>query len=266
MLQLSSKRILKAPSKGIPILMYHSVNTKKNRFSVSPDTFRSHLEKLYKAGFVTVPLKDVIERKDYLTRKKAVVLRFDDSRRDQCNYLIQEDGTPQLDPDCAVGIILDFYKKHPSFGKNACFCIIPTMCFQQPAYKKDKLLFLLSEGMELVNHGWDHVSIANATPEDIDNNFGRAMAYWDTVLGPQAAEIQTVAPPYGAQPVQPETVARLRCFSYKGVRYPQKAILYAGRKHHMITPPPTSAACDPYELPALEVTTEQFDEILAQIS
>ena len=82
------------------------------------------------------------------------------------------------------------------------------------------------------------VSIANATPEDIDNNFGRAMAYWDTVLGPQAAEIQTVAPPYGAQPVQPETVARLRCFSYKGVRYPQKAILYAGRKHHMITLPP----------------------------
>lgn len=246
--------------------MYHSINTRPNRFSVSPETFRSHLEKLHKAGFVTVPLKDVIERKEYLARTKAIVLRFDDSRRDQCNYLIQEDGTPQLDPDCAVGIILDFYKRHPSFGKHACFCIIPTMCFQQPPYKKEKLLFLLNEGMELVNHGWDHVSIVNATPEDIDNNFGKAMAYWDKLLGPLASEIQTVAPPNGTQPVRPDTLTRLRCFSYKGVSYSQKGILYAGRKHQAITPHPASAAFDPYELPAFEVTTETFDDILAHIS
>ena len=36
----------------------------------------------------------------------------------------------------------------------------------------------MHEGMELVNHGYYHVRLTHASPEDIDHNFGKAMAYW----------------------------------------------------------------------------------------
>lgn len=268
-LLLSAKNLLiqgKKSFRGIPILMYHGISKRPGRFNVKPDTFRSHLQKLYKAGYVTASLADVLAKNPSLKYKKIVLLRFDDSRRSQCNYIFDAQGKPFLDPDCATGIILDFYKKHPSFGKHAFFCLIPSMCFQQPRYCKQKLLFLLNEGMELVNHGFDHLRIADAQPATIDNNFGRAMAFWDTLLGPTAEVINCVAPPFGSQPSLPEAKKRLRCFEYNGKSYPQAAIVYAGRKYHHAAHSPFCKNFDPYDLPSFEVTEDNFDEILALLT
>ena len=176
------------PPVRIPILIYHSVDHKGGRFSVSPEDFRSHLERLYKAGYVTVPLADVLNKKEYLKKQKSIVLRFDDSRPSQCNYLLDKNGTPSIDPESAVGIILDFYKEHPSFGKNALFALIAHVGFGQEPFIKEKMLFLLNHGMELANHGYYHVRITNYSPEEIDNNFGKAMAYWHTILGAEAVK------------------------------------------------------------------------------
>ncbi len=248
-LLISSKRCL--IHQGIPILMYHRIDTDSSRYCISPEEFESHLEKLFKAGLVTTRLDEALNKKDF---NKKIVLRFDDSWRSQFNYL--EDGT--INPRCAVGIILNFYQKHPSFGKHAFFALIPTMCFQQPKHKKKNRLMLLDEGMHLATHAIDHVDITNAQPEDIDNNFGKALAYWYKFLGNTAADIKMVATPYGTQPKDPEAEKQLRCFSYKGTTYPQEAVLYAGSNY-------TGIGFDPYQLPCFEVTSDNFDDILAFI-
>lgn len=259
-------KIFKRRTPGIPVLMYHSIDRKGGRFSISPEEFRSQLEKLYKAGFITAPLSDILAKKEYLKHQRVVLLRFDDSRRNQFNYLIDKHGTVTIDPDCALGILLDFYKTHHSFGKNALFCIIATEGFHQPKYLKRKLLFLLQEGMELANHGYYHVPITHASPEEIDANFGKAMAYWHKILGSAAEHIHYVAPPYGAVPQRHDSQMRLRCFEYKGISYPQVAILYAGRAYKKVIPLPFCGEFNPYEIPCFEVTKENFDSILSSLA
>lgn len=252
--------------RDIPILMYHSIDRKGGRFSVTPEEFRSHLEKLYAAGFVTVPLADVLNRKEYLKTTKAVILRFDDSRISQFNYVRKKDGSYSINPECAVGIMLDFAQQYPRFGHHAVFCLIAHVCFGQPRFIEQKLQFLLNNGMELLNHGYYHVRITDALPRDIDNNFGKAMAYFQTVLENATTHIFAVAPPYGAVPQSEVARKRLRCFSYNSQCYPQRAILYAGRAFNFICPSPFSSDFDPYALPCLEVTSSNFDEILASLN
>ncbi len=247
----------------IPILMYHNINYKKDRYSVTPEVFRTQLEKLYNAGYVTVPLRDVIAKKKYLKNKQAVVLRFDGAKLSQFNYITDKNGKLRIDPKCAVGILLDFYKEHPSFGKNAFFALLP-QCFEQPKYCKKKLKFLLKNGMELVNHGTKHIDLTNGTPEDVDNEFGKAMEKWTKILGPDAPQkIPYVATPFGAVPKREDTRKRLRKYAYNDVKYPQKAVLYAGWGYNRVAPSPFSPEFDPYALPSIEIGMTNFDKHFA---
>lgn len=246
----------------IPILGYHSIDHKKNRFSISPETFRKHLETIYQSGYSTAPLKDVIARKPYLKNKKIVILRFDDSRQSQFNYIFDKKGKKIIDPDCAVGILLDFSKKYPSFGNHALFAIIAHVNFGQPEFAKEKLLFLLHNGMELVNHGYYHEHLAKSNPEAIHKNFGKALEHWENVLGKEAKNFDMIATPYGSRPQNSEAYTCLKCIRYKGKKYPQKATLfYGGKNYNKAAPSCFTKEFDPYELPTFEITTEDFDQI-----
>ncbi len=249
----------------IPILMYHNIDQRKDRYHVTTKEFRSHLEKLYKAGYGTAPLRDILAKKRYLKKKKVVVLRFDGASRNQFNYIKDKKGNLVIDPECAVGILLDFYKEHRSFGKNALFCILP-QGFEQPEYTQKKLNFLLDQGMELCNHGYKHTDLTNGKSSDVDTEFGRAMDHWHKILGPRARKIDTLATPYGAVPKSTATLQRLKKFEYEGKEYPQKAVLFAAWKYNRVTPSPFSLEFDPYALPAIEITSQNFDRVLQSFS
>lgn len=247
----------------IPILMYHNIDYTKNRYSVTPETFRSHLEKLYSAGYITAPLSDVLEKKPYLKKQKVVVLRFDGAKFSQFNYIKDKAGKLHINPKCAIGILLDFYKKHPSFGKHALFALLP-QGFEQPEYCKKKLQLLLSQGMELCNHGTKHIDLTYCTPEDVDKEFGQAMAKWTGILGPEARKkICYVATAFGSVPKRQDTRERLRNYSYNGKSYPQKSVLFAAYRYDRIAPCPFSPEFDPYSLPSLEIDMKNFDKRLA---
>jgi len=53
-----------------------------------------------------------------------VVLTFDDSSPGQFRYLAQN-GSTSVDPDCAVGILEAFARRHPDFGLAATFFVLP---------------------------------------------------------------------------------------------------------------------------------------------
>ena len=252
--------------RGIAILMYHHIDNKKSRFSVSPQEFKEHLEKLFSAGFVTARLEDIIMRKPNLKNKKLVVLRFDDSKKSHIRYIKNTSGQRILDPECAVAILLDFYQKHPAFGKHALFCIVPHEEFHQPRYTTEKLLFLLSQSMELANHSYTHKKITYATVPDIDKEFGQAMAYWEQKIGPYAAAIKFVATPFGSRPLQVSAQKRLEEYSWAGKTYKPLGILYAGRRYTRLCSYPDDPAFDPYQLPSIEVTSTNFDTVLKYIN
>jgi peptidoglycan/xylan/chitin deacetylase (PgdA/CDA1 family) len=255
-----------ATATDIPFLMYHHVTDKiKGRYYVTPAEFRSHLEKLYNAGFVTAPLRDILAKKRYLKNKKVVVLRFDGARFNQFNYIKDADGKLKINPQSAVGILLDFYKEHPKFGKNALFVILP-QGFEQPEYMKKKLEFLLDNGMELCNHGNKHIDLTKGSVADVDKEFGMAIDHWYKILGPRASEINTLATPFGAVPKNKEARERLKKFQYDGKTYPQKAVLFAGWGYNRVTPSPFSRDFDPHALPSIEVNAKDFDTLLASLT
>lgn len=249
----------------IPILMYHSVKDIDIRYAVKPDVFRSHLEKLYKAGYVTAKLEDIILNKSSIQGKKVVVLRFDDSRKSQFNYIKDQAGNWVIDPDCAVAIILDFYKKYPSFGHHAIFFVVPDEGFHQEELKKQKMEFLLDNGMEIGNHTYFHDNLANATVADIDRNFGKAMEYWYNLLGSKADAIKILATPYGILPKSITAQKRLLNFFWNNVSYKPIGIALAGGAHNILCPNPSSSQFDAFALPSLEVTNTNFDSILQRL-
>jgi hypothetical protein len=238
----------------------------ENRFSVTPELFRTHLEKLYQAGFVTAKLEDIMSKPEMVNNKKIVVLRFDDSRADQFRYVKDSNDALIVDPNCAVGILLDFYKAHPDFGKHAVFCVIALESFHQPRFIKEKHEFLLDHGLEIANHTYDHERLGHARADDVDREFGTAMVLWEKWLGPRAEEIKLIAPPFGAVPDSQAARERLQKFEWQGKQYKPLGILLAGRKYNYVCPYPTSKEFNRYALPSLEVTSKNFDEILREIS
>lgn len=255
----------KSKPKGFAILMYHDISPKESRFSVTPANFRKHLQALYDAGFVTSRLDDIINKRYSKTCKKYVVLRFDDSRKSQFRYIRDQQGSLIIDPECAVGIIIDFAKTHPGFGHHAVFCIVATEQFHQPRYAKQKLLYLLDNGMEIINHTFDHEPLVDATSEDIDNYFGKAMEIWEHLIGHRAQEITILAAPYGVLPRSAHARNRMKHFCWQDKWYKPSGVLCAGRRYHVLCPSPNCPQFNPFELPSFDVTNDNFDEILAHI-
>lgn len=259
----------KSKPRGFAILMYHDIGEKGGRFCVTPENFRRHLQALYDAGFVTSRLEDIIRKKylppDKETSHRPFVLRFDDSRKSQFKLIRNADGNLIIDPNCALGILLDFAKTHPGFGAHAVFCVVATEQFHQPRYAKQKLLYLLDNGMEIVNHTFDHELLLDATPEDVDRAFGKAMEVWESLLGQRAQEITFIAPPCGILPRSARTRNRLKNYVWNNKHYKPKGILCAGRRYHVTCPLPDSPTFNPFELPSFDVTHENFYDILKRI-
>ncbi len=205
---------------GFPILMYHDISNKKSRFSVRPEVFKKHLQALYDAGFVTAKLSDVLAGNTL--GKKVVVLRFDDSRKNQFRVQIQQNGNLIIDPHCGVSLLLEFARSNPRFNHHALFCVVAHELFHQRIYVQYNLQYLLNNGMEIANHTLDHKSLLDATPEEIDHDFGAAMEVLEKLIGPQIQEIIYIAPPCGIRPRSARSQQRMKHFQWKGKHYSLK--------------------------------------------
>jgi peptidoglycan/xylan/chitin deacetylase (PgdA/CDA1 family) len=69
-----------APGRGIPVLLYHSVDSSGSVISVTPSVFRSQMAFLRAAGYRTATLAELVASLSAPPRKddRAVVLTFDD--------------------------------------------------------------------------------------------------------------------------------------------------------------------------------------------
>lgn len=150
----------------IPILMYHAINGPSfhgrrydtNGLNIAPQTFRKQLKLMYAAHWYPINMRDVLtSHLDIPAGKTPVVITFDDARGTQFHYL--KNGT--IDPNCALGILEAFHKKHKDWPLRATFYILPKSAwnpapFWQPGTETKKLRHLASEGFEIANHTTTH--------------------------------------------------------------------------------------------------------------
>lgn len=201
-----------------PVLCYHSIDG-GGRLSVSAWRFRSDLEQLESEGFFLITPDDLSNGLARLPEGRSpVMITFDDGWQSQFNYLTGPDGSLEIDPLCAVGILEAFCDGHPDFGRGAVFFIsFDKTPFGQQEYLEQKLNFLLDSGYCIGNHSTRHRSF-----------MGMGADYWGQALtgaqeavkryaGIRIGGMYATAWPGGRLPEGAGVDERLSTISFEGI-------------------------------------------------
>ena len=239
----------------IMILEYHKIDYPEDRWTRTPENFRRDLETLYVRGYRLQSLSALVEgRITVPAGTTPVVLTFDDSSPGQFRY-VERYGKLEIDPKSAVGVLEEFIREKPDFGRAATFFVLPAAnppnrLFNQPEHVTRKLRWLVEQGYELGNHTLWHA------------NLGR---YDETVVRGQLADAQvwvqrhvpdykfrTLALPHG---VYPRDISWALSGTARGTSYHHEAILMVGGGP---APSPFSARFDPVHLPRIQAIESQL--------
>jgi len=208
---------------GVPILMYHKIGVSEDRYTISPERFRSHLEKLYSNGFRSISLQELKENdfSKLAPGAKPVLITFDDADKGQFEYLEMRGepvydafGNMRMDPGCAVAIMDDFVASHPDFRKNMAFAVDFANSeheyeapFLQEKLVKQKLQYLVKEGYEIMNHTFSHIDVVRTPFNKMKEDIERAKKALEFYIGENARGMNVFVFPYGSKPNDPEKIA-----------------------------------------------------------
>jgi len=250
---LASFAVAQAPTANemgrMMILEYHKIDYPEERWTRTPENFRRDLETLYAKGYRVINMGDLLDRRIALPAGTTpVVLTFDDSSPGQFRYL-EKNGTLEIDPKCAVGILEAFFKEHPDFGRGGTFYVLPgasppNRLFNQPAYEGKKLQFLASHGYEIGNHTLWHANLAKYPEATVRAQVADAQV-WIQKHVPDY-KTRTLALPHG---VYPPDVSWVLHGTAKGTTYNHDAVLMVAGG---AAPSPYSRAFDPIRLPRIQ--------------
>jgi peptidoglycan/xylan/chitin deacetylase (PgdA/CDA1 family) len=227
----------------VPILEYHSIGPKEDRWTRSVTNFRHDLLRLYQEGYRPITIAEYLANRIALPPGKSpVLLTFDDARGSQFRYL----PNGAVDPDCAVGILQSFAKAHPDFPVHAVFYVLPLSGFEQKDRAAKKMQDLLAMGCEIGNHTVRHLPLSHLSDTEVQKELAGCVALVQK-MAPQA-KVDTIALPDG---VAPRNRALLASGAYEGQRYVNRAALLVGANP---APSPVSPKFKPMHLPRIQAT------------
>jgi peptidoglycan/xylan/chitin deacetylase (PgdA/CDA1 family) len=233
----------------VMILEYHKIDSPEERWTRTPENFRRDLETLYAKGYRLINLGDLLDRNIKIPAGTTpVVLTFDDSSPGQFRY-IEANGSVQIDPKSAIGILEAFIAEKPDFGRGGTFYVLPgaskpNRLFNQPEYEAKKLLFLVSHGYEIGNHTLWHANLAKYPEATVRAQVAEAQV-WIQRHVPDY-KTRTLALPHG---VYPPDVNWVLNGSAKGTTYHHDAVLMVAGGP---APSPFSRTFDPVRLPRIQ--------------
>lgn len=197
----------------IPILEYHVIgDSATNMFVIERELFRKNLRMLYDRGYRPITVAQLLD-KDFSgvpVGMSPVVFTFDDASPEQFSY-IERNGQLEIDPESAVGIWLDFAKKHPDWKGKATFCLLPAAevghAFfgdkekwrgQKAEWRFPKVKWLADNGFELCNHTLWHAQLSKYPDAFVQEQIARGQLAIDSVV--PGYNVRTFALPQGLWP------------------------------------------------------------------
>lgn len=211
----------------IMVLMYHHIREPEAEWARTPENFRRDLQTLYEKGFRPISLNDYVVGN--ITTEAGftpVVITFDDGNQNNFNMIQNSGGEWIIDPDSAVGILVDFNKKHPDFPLKATFYINGGTPFGQKEWVEHKLNYIVDMGMELGNHTNTHIDFTQASAEKMQEELGKLKRLIDNYV--KEYEVNTLALPFGSKPKEQELRKYLIEGTFEGTNYHNVAILEVG--------------------------------------
>jgi hypothetical protein len=244
----------------VMILEYHLIQPEETRWGRSLANFKRDLQQLYESGYRPIGMADYIDGRIEIARGlRPFILSFDDSSPGQFRYLVK-DGRAEIDPECAVGILIAFHKLHPDFALKGIFFVLPGVkqphrLFGQPEFEVRKLRELVELGFEIGNHTLWHADLAKYDAAVVQEQIARAaQAIQGMVPGHR---IRALALPFGDFPKDPHLAAE---GSYHGFTYYYDAVL---RVTGGPATSPFDSRTDLLRLPRIQVTGTELQRQLA---
>lgn len=223
----------------VMVLMYHNFGeTEKDSWWRSFDNFRKDLNLLYETGYRLISLDDFIKNNISVPAGLTpVVFTFDDATLGQFS-LIEEEGKLVVNPKSAVGIMLEFNKKHPEFGLEGTFYINEEAFAGSKGAEKERLQYLLDLGFDIGNHTFGHVNLGKADVPTIQSSIGKHVKKMKKYFPDY--NHSTLALPYGSY--ANSTYDYIITGNFEDITYKHEAILLVGWKpsppvgHKMFNP------------------------------
>lgn len=223
----------------IPVIMHHrTVEGGGGEYDRSPEEFQAELSRLYDGGYRPVRTIDVVRGTiDVPAGTTPVVLTFDDSSSEQ--FALTPDG--EVDPDSAIGMLVDFADDHDDFDAVASLYVNAGPF--GVADTEPLLTWLHEHGFELGNHTQRHVNLAQVSHEEARSQLALgARVITDHVPD---AEVATLSLPLGIWP-DPRDIAYAG--EHEGDEYQHEGVLLVGAGP---APSPFSAEFDPLAIPRI---------------
>lgn len=251
----------------VPIIMYHVIGEPESEWVRTPQNFRNDLERFYRLGYSLVPLQAYLSGKmDVPEGATPLVLTFDDSTVGQFR-LIDGNYTHSLgkedlpegkmpDPDCAVGILLEFSREHPDFGHAATFFADFPAPFDVPDEVEEKLNFLIACGMEVGNHTYNHKNLGDVSSDILRMEIGKQS---NSVFKITGIKPLSLALPYGTYPKDKQVRKYLLEGEFEGVSYENRGILLVGAEAALS---PYHKVFDPTAIPRIRGSEEEMSKWL----
>ena len=239
----------------VMILEYHKIDLPEERWTRTPDNFRRDLQRLWERGYRLLSLNDYLDGRVALPKGTTpVILTFDDSSPGQFRYL-EKNGDWVVDPDSAVGILEQFEKDHPGFGRAATFFVLPgasppNRLFNQPELVGKKLAYLKSRGFEIGNHTLWHANLAKYDETTVRKQLLEAQEWMQKHL--PGHRFRTLALPMGAYPKE---LGWAISGGLNGSTYRHDAILMVAGGAALS---PHARGLDPYHLPRIQATEAEL--------
>ena len=210
-------RRLRADETGeVMVLEYHRVGGDPDfapEWTISGKAFRAELEYLRSHDYHPVNARDFLAgRMDVPAGKTPVVLTFDDSSDTQFT-LVRRGGELVPDPGGAVGVLVDFHRRHPDWPLRATWFVLPEAdapnhLFGQEKYETRKLRFLVDAGMEIGSHTLYHANLGESTPDQVREQLATSVAEIRRHL--PGYSVDTLGIPFGVYPEDDELLRRGR--------------------------------------------------------
>lgn len=267
----------RAPNQNgrVPILEYHLIGDKDGTYSREVNHFRRDIQLLYDRGYRPITVAQLMDKKfDIPAGTSPVVFTFDDASPGQFRY-IEKNGQLEIDPNSAVGIWLDFNKKHPDWKNRATFCLLPAAkaghAFfgekgiegQKSEWRFKKVKFLADQGFELCNHTLWHAQLNKYPDAFVLEQIARGVMAIDSAV--PGYKVRTMALPQGLWP-------KNRPLAWQGswtdkksgrtIRYAHDGVLKVAGS---AAPSPFTAAFDTHSMPRVQVIGNAIEKTLDRL-
>ena len=212
----------------VMVLEYHLIGHPEDRWRRTPENFRKDLQMLYDNDFYPVSVLDIAHGNlNVPAGKTPFAITLDDSSAGQFRY-IEKNGKLIIDPECALGIMEDFKKKHLDFPITATFYVLPAIkptlrLFAQPEYKKQKLEWLVKNGYEIGSHNWYHSMLSKLSDAEVQKHLSMFVKEIREFLPDYDAK--TMALPLG---MHAKNRALESKGEFEGTKYNHEAVMLVG--------------------------------------